>query len=179
MYPVLKNVICRGELSTPEKLDLVLIASKMEGSSLNLKRFPGIIIRKHSPKGTISLFRSKKFIVLGCCSISAAECLSKKLVKDLKKVLNIDISLQKFEVTNLVATGEVGFKINIQELCQESYALKDDKYPGVYLSNMEIKRAAVFRSGKVILNGATSEEILNKAFQKIVCLLKKFREEEK
>ncbi len=63
--PVLTNVIGVGELETCSPLDLQFMASKIEGSRLNLKKFPGLIIRKAKLKGTIILFKSKKFIIIG------------------------------------------------------------------------------------------------------------------
>lgn len=63
--PVITNVIGVGELEASHILDLQFMASKMEGSRLNLKKFPGLIIRKSKPKGTIILFKSKKFIIVG------------------------------------------------------------------------------------------------------------------
>lgn len=63
--PILTNVIGVGQLELTSVLDLEFIASKMEGSRLNAKKFSGLIIRKTKPKGTILLFRSGKFLLVG------------------------------------------------------------------------------------------------------------------
>ena len=66
MYkPRLTNVIGVGQLLNNADLNLQDIAEKVEGSRLNSKKFPGIIIRKTKPKGTVLLFRSNKFIIVG------------------------------------------------------------------------------------------------------------------
>lgn len=66
MYkPRLTNVIGVGQLLNNADLNLQEIAEKVEGSRLNSKKFPGIIIRKTKPKGTVLLFRSNKFIIVG------------------------------------------------------------------------------------------------------------------
>ena len=63
--PRLTNVIGVGQLLNNADLNLQDIAEKVEGSRLNSKKFPGIIIRKTKPKGTVLLFRSNKFIIVG------------------------------------------------------------------------------------------------------------------
>ena len=68
MEPILKNVIGSCELDTKKQIDLLLISSKIQGSEYNKKKFPGIIIRKNNPKGTILLFKSKKLMIVGCKS---------------------------------------------------------------------------------------------------------------
>ncbi len=69
MEPILKNVIATCELQTEESIDLVEISSKTQGSQYNKRRFPGLVIRKAKPKGTILLFKSKKIMIVGCSSI--------------------------------------------------------------------------------------------------------------
>jgi TATA-box binding protein (TBP) (component of TFIID and TFIIIB) len=89
----------------------------MEGSRLNGKKFSGLIIRKTKPKGTIILFRSGKFIIVGAENAHNCELLSKKLPKDLHKVLSIsDISTKTFRVSNMIANGNIGYAVNIPRI---------------------------------------------------------------
>lgn len=67
--PVLNNVVASGVLANNDPLNLAYIGSKMEGSRLNIKKFPGLIIRKSKPKGTIILFKSNKFLLVGASSV--------------------------------------------------------------------------------------------------------------
>ena len=106
--PVLNNVVASGLLNNDSNLNLSYIASKMEGSRLNSKKFPGLIIRKTKPKGTIILFKSNKFLLVGVNSVEECEVLALKVAKDIKRVTNTNISLKKFRVTNLVANADLG-----------------------------------------------------------------------
>ena len=106
--PFLNNVVASGLLANDKDLNLSYIASKMEGSRLNSKKFPGLIIRKTKPKGTIILFKSNKFLLIGATSIDECEILALKVAKDLKRVTNTNISLKKFRVTNLIANANIG-----------------------------------------------------------------------
>ena len=69
MEPVLTNVIGNGEFLSENHMDLEQIACKTQGSSLNRKKFCGLVIRKTQPKGTILLFKTNKFIIIGCSSV--------------------------------------------------------------------------------------------------------------
>lgn len=138
--PILNNVVASGILANESDLNLAYIASKMEGSRLNLKRFPGLIIRKTKPKGTIILFKSNKFLLVGVTSVEECETLARKIAKDIRKITNSNISLKNFRVTNLVAHASlgtqfinIGYKVNVYSLAEECFAFKDDKFPGVYL----------------------------------------------
>ena len=114
--PILNNVVASGLLANETDLNLSYIASKMEGSRLNSKKFPGLIIRKTKPKGTIILFKSNKFLLIGVNSIDECEILALKVAKDLKRVTNTNISVKKFRVTNLIANASLGNFFNYQRV---------------------------------------------------------------
>jgi transcription initiation factor TFIID TATA-box-binding protein len=116
-HPVISNVIGVGVLEMGFKLDLQLVACKMEGSRLNLKKFPGLVIRKIKPKGTILLFKSGKFIVVGAESEECGHVVSRKLCKDLQKILNIPaIKNKSFRISNIIAHGNLGYRVNISRI---------------------------------------------------------------
>ena len=71
MAPSITNVIASCTLSTQdaEFLDLNYIAQKVEGSRYNVRKFAGLIIRKNNPKGTILIYKSLKFVIVGCSSV--------------------------------------------------------------------------------------------------------------
>lgn len=114
--PTVNNVMANGELSNQNNFDLAYLASKMQGSTFNKKKFSGIVIRKSQPKVTVLFFRSGKFMVLGSVSVEDTECASRKLVKDINKILNENFSLKSFRVSNLVANGNLGYPVNIGAL---------------------------------------------------------------
>ncbi len=115
--PVLTNVIGVGEFETCSPMDLQFMASKIEGSRLNMKKFPGLIIRKAKPKGTIILFKSKKFIIIGAENEQNCEMLSLKIVKDVKKILNISqIQLKMFKISNMIANAHLGYQVNLARI---------------------------------------------------------------
>lgn len=176
--PVLSNVVAVGLLAGTQELDLHFIASKMEGSRLNLRRFPGLIVRKSKPKGTVIVFRSGKMLLVGASSVEECHVLALKVAKDIKRATNTNISLDKFRISNIIAHANLGtssyhsgFKVNLCSLMDLPYALKDDKFSGVYLRTPEFKAAIVFRSGKVTLNGFTEMANLHEGYEKLRAIL--------
>lgn len=91
------------------------MAAKMEGSRLNRKKFSGLIIRKTKPKGTILLFQSGKFLIVGSNNPELCETLSLKICKDVQKILTCTsaVVLKYFRVTNIIAYGHLGFGVNV------------------------------------------------------------------
>lgn len=63
--PVVQNVVSFAQIKDAKELNLKLIASKVEGSRYNRKRFPAVILRKTKPKSTILIFKSGKMIIIG------------------------------------------------------------------------------------------------------------------
>jgi transcription initiation factor TFIID TATA-box-binding protein len=167
--PVVSNVIGVGAFDVGSKLELELIACKMEGSRLNTKKFPGIVIRKTKPKGTILLFRSGKFVIVGAQTQETSHVLSRKLLKDLKKVLpNHSIGLKSFRISNMIASGHLGYMVNLQRIAELPNAFKDDKTSGVFMRTGKVRCVVVFESGKVLLNGATTTSQIEETFQSLL-----------
>ena len=145
------------------------MSSKMEGSRLNLKKFSGLIIRKTKPKGTILLFRSAKFLIVGSNHPETCQTLSLKLCKDIQKIFNSSkIALKSFKIAYIIANAHLGYGVNIEKIAELSYAYKDDKFSGVYLKfGNKVKSVVVFSSGKMMLNGATKIADVEEIYQQL------------
>jgi TATA-box binding protein (TBP) (component of TFIID and TFIIIB) len=83
---------------------------------LNIKKFPGIIIRKTKPKATILLFKSGKFIVVGAGTPENCQIISRKLHKDIQKIFNTPTTIKSFRISNIIAHGNLGYRVNISKI---------------------------------------------------------------
>lgn len=64
--PTIQNVVSQAVVGSGlRELDLLLIASKMEGCRYNRRQFPAVIMRKTQPRCTILLFKSGRMIAIG------------------------------------------------------------------------------------------------------------------
>ena len=152
--PHITNVIASVLIQNDEALHLPFLASRMEGSRYNPRRFSGLILRKVRPKGTIILYRSNRFLVVGSNSVEDCEILARRVIKDVRKIINKKVELREFKVVNIIAKGDIGRAISLDSLAEEPFAYKDDHFAGVVMKLEHLKCVMVYKSGKVTLNGA-------------------------
>jgi TATA-box binding protein (TBP) (component of TFIID and TFIIIB) len=64
-----------------------------------------------------------------------------------------------------VANSDIGYKIDIQRLSDDRFAIKDDTFPGVVYRNLKnVKSALIFHSGKVIFTGVKNRQHVEEAY---------------
>ena len=66
MLPVVQNVVATAVIPSQSEYNLKIIASKIESSRYNPRRFPAVILRRTKPKGTVLFFKTGKTIIVGC-----------------------------------------------------------------------------------------------------------------
>ena len=166
--PLVQNVVSFAMMSIENDLDLKLIAEKVEGCRYNKKRFPAVIMRKTKPKSTILVFKSGRMIIIGSESESDAEQAAKKAIKDIQKALSLKLKMIEFRVTNIVASADIGFRINVGRLCEEKNVVRNDNFPGVVYKQLEhVRSALIFASGKVVFTGAKKKDEIDNAFNEL------------
>lgn len=82
-------------------------------------------MRKTEPKSTILVFKSGKLIIIGAKTEAEAKISAEKAVKDISRATEKKVKVETFSVTNMVASGDVGMKIDIGTLAAEALAFKD------------------------------------------------------
>jgi len=175
MLPLVQNVVSFAEMEIEGKLNLKVIAEKIEGSRYNHKRFPAVIMRKTMPKCTVLCFASGRMIVIGSKSESDAESAARKATKDISKVLGFKTEMKAFRITNIVANADIGFRVQIARLSREKNVVRNENFPGIVYKNLRtIKSVLVFGSGKVVFTGAKSKDDIDNAFKELREKLKDF-----
>jgi transcription initiation factor TFIID TATA-box-binding protein len=101
------NLLCR--------LDLKMIALKVRNVEYNPKRFSACVIRIRKPKATGLVFASGKMVVTGASDEKEARNAGKKFSRIISKV-HQDCKFKEFKVQKIVASCDVGFKIDLQGL---------------------------------------------------------------
>jgi transcription initiation factor TFIID TATA-box-binding protein len=158
-----QNVVVSASIDTD--LPLERLATKLERAEYNPEQFPGLIFKIDEPKASSLLFSSGKIICTGTKSIKEAKKALDKIIQELQKV-NIDVNKAKdIEVQNMVASGSVGGKLNLNEIVFkfDNTEYEPEQFPGlVYkligqpvLSNITF---LLFGTGKIVITGAKSEQ---------------------
>ena len=74
------------------------------------------------------------------------------------------MEIKNFRISNIVASGNLGFRVGISRIAQLPNAFKDDKSSGVFIRLSKVKCVIVFQSGKIVLNGATQVKDIDEVF---------------
>jgi transcription initiation factor TFIID TATA-box-binding protein len=141
-------------------------------------QFPGLVFRLKRPKTAILIFNSGKMVCTGAKSEKKAKKAINKVVKELKKSGIIILGKPEIKIVNMVASASLGGLI---ELEKSAYSLKrtmyePEQFPGlIYRMDKPKVVILLFTSGKLVCTGATKEEDVHEAVDK---LHKKLEEED-
>jgi transcription initiation factor TFIID TATA-box-binding protein len=159
VYTKTQNVVVSASLN--RELPLERLAAKLERADYNPETFPGLILKLDVPKASALLFSSGKVICTGTKSLREARTAIDAIIK---KLGGIGIKVKGdpgIEVQNMVASGDVGGKLNLNEIIFkfENTEYDPEQFPGlVYkLPNSHIT-FLLFGTGKIVITGAKSEK---------------------
>ncbi len=170
---VVQNVVASASLHHDIPLEKVTIT--LPNTEYNPEQFPGLVLR--IAKGKTSLvFSSGNIVCTGAKSEEEVGDIVRMVIKELKKVkINIrkkpDITIQ-----NMVASGDVYMKLNLNKLAfkLENAEYEPEQFPGlVYKVPRSHITFLLFGTGKIVCTGAKNKKEINNAIKKLVATLKK------
>jgi transcription initiation factor TFIID TATA-box-binding protein len=155
----IKNVVASGDLK--QQLDLDTILKFSQGVAYRPQEFPGIIYRLKKPRTSVLIFNSGKIICTGAKSEREAKKAIIKIVEALKQNGLLILNQPKIEIQNIVATGELSGKIDLEKTAfiLEKTIYEPDQFPAlIYRMEKPEVSALLFASGKIVCAGAKNEE---------------------
>ncbi len=169
----IQNVVASASLHHDIPLEKVTIT--LPNTEYNPEQFPGLVLRLAKGK-TALIFSSGKIVCTGAKSEAEVGETVKMIIKELKKVkINIrkkpDITIQ-----NMVASGDVNMKLNLDRLAfkLENAEYEPEQFPGlVYKVPNSHITFLLFGTGKIVCTGAKNEKEIKDAVTKLVKTLKK------
>ncbi len=166
VYAKTQNVVVSASIH--RDLPLEKLATKLERAEYNPEQFPGLILKMDFPKASALLFSSGKIICTGTKSIGEAR---KAIDAICKKLNSIGLKVRgkpDIEVQNMVASGSVGGKLNLNEIVFkfENTEYEPEQFPGlVYKLPDSHITFLLFGTGKIVVTGAKSErEIIESVY---------------
>lgn len=162
----LQNFVVKSRLPVEKDLDLPLLATKLNNSQYDKKRFPGLFVRFSHPKCVVIIFRNGKLILTGLKSSNNIESVLKRLVLTLDKIDTIKILNDQIqnEIVNIVVTANLFREINLDaaviKLINAIY--EPEVFPGlIYKSISPVKSVfLIFSTGKIVLTGIREEIVI-------------------
>jgi transcription initiation factor TFIID TATA-box-binding protein len=159
VYATTQNVVVSANIH--RDLPLEKLATKLERAEYNPEQFPGLILKMDVPKASALLFSSGKIICTGTKSMREARKAIDAIVKKLEAIGLKVTGKPDMEVQNMVASGSVGGKLNLNEIVFkfENTEYEPEQFPGlVYKLPDSHITFLLFGTGKIVVTGAKSEK---------------------
>lgn len=154
-----QNVVVSASIHRP--LPLERLAAQLEGAEYNPEQFPGLILKIQEPKASSLLFSSGKVICTGTKSIQEARRAIDAIIAKVEE-LGLPVTGEPdIEVTNIVASGSVGGKLNLNSIIFnfDNTEYEPEQFPGlVYKMPNSHVTFLLFGTGRIVITGAKSQK---------------------
>lgn len=163
--PITQNIVSTSNLGV--ELDLSHITTQSRNTVYKPDRFQGLLMRVRKPRTTALLYSTGKFVVTGAKSRTESLQAARKYAKIIKKIGYGEAKLTSFRVTNVVASCDFGFKINlIQFECTHLQLCRyePEVFPGLVYSMAKPKvTMLISENGNITVNKAKSMQDVHNA----------------
>ncbi len=166
VYAITQNVVVSASIH--RELPLEKLASQLENAEYNPETFPGLIFKIENPKASSLLFSSGKIICTGTKSLAEAKRAIRRIIQELGKVGIKCSGKPEIEVQNMVASGSVGGKLNLNAIVFkfDNTEYEPEQFPGLVYKLTGAEKLQnitflLFGTGNIVITGArTSKEII-------------------
>jgi len=164
----IENVVSSATLH--QKIDLNAVVKGNPLVEYRPEKFPGLVFRLKRPKTAILIFSTGKMVCTGAKSEKESKKAVMKVIRELKKSGIIIIGKPDIKVVNIVASANLLGRIELEDC---AYSLgrtmyEPEQFPGLIYRMDEPKVVILlFASGKLVCTGATKEEDVYTAVDKL------------
>ncbi|MBR9683711.1 TATA-box-binding protein [Candidatus Woesearchaeota archaeon] len=168
------NIVISSDLK--KEIPLEKMAATLSNTEYNPEQFPGLVLRIKEPKTSALIFSSGKIVCTGARNMEDVDKAIIAIIKNLKK-LNIIVTIKpEIKVQNIVASGQIGMKLNLNilgvKLPHTEY--EPEQFPGL-VHKLKGTNATflLFSNGKIVCTGTKTEQDVNDATDQLAENLKK------
>ncbi|KAL7684246.1 putative TATA-box binding protein [Plasmopara halstedii] len=170
------NVLGSGFVN--DCVDIKKLALLVRNADYAPRGFNALVMRFQSPRATILLYRSGKFVVVGATSVQDANLAAEKLQSVLKKA-SFPSKCNRFSIRNVVGSADVCFKVRLEGLARDHLRFstyEPELFPGLIYRMLHPKcTLLIFISGKIVITGCESPAEGEKALCTIYPVLLQYR----
>jgi len=160
----IQNIVATTALEKP--VPLTKLARTQPNTEYNPETFPGLVLRIKEPKSAVLVFSSGNLVCTGTKSVAQVRQVINEVIKQLKKV-NVKITTQtKITVQNIVASGEINLKLNLNFLAleMENTEYEPEQFPGLVYKLIEPNATfLLFSNGKLVCTGTKNRAELDQS----------------
>jgi len=170
----IQNVVVSA--SFEQKFDLLTIANTFRNTEYRPNAFPGLVFRLKRPKTAILIFKTGKMVCTGAKSEKEAIRAVRKVARELRKGGIKASSMPEIQITNVVATANLGGYIDLDELASKRSGgrilYEPEQFPAA-IYRWENPRVVflVFSTGKIVCVGAKKEAEIHGAVERFQSML--------
>lgn len=172
----IQNIIATADLRC--HLNLKTIALHAKNAEYNPKRFTAVIIRIHDPRTTTLVFSTGKLVITGARDEESSLIAARKITRIIHKI-GFPTTLSYFKIQNMVGTWDVQFLIRVEGLNADHdgfSSYEPELFPGLIYNMIQPKVTfLIFVSGKIVVTGAKTREIMKDAFKRIYPVLEQYK----
>ncbi len=175
----IQNIVATASLGKP--VPLTKLARTQPNTEYNPETFPGLVLRIKEPKSAVLVFSSGNLVCTGTKSTVQVRQVIDAVIKQLKKI-NVNITTKpKITVQNIVASGIIDLKLNLNFLAleMENTEYEPEQFPGlVYKLIDPTATFLLFTNGKLVCTGTKNrrqlEDSMKQLLKKIKAALKNY-----
>jgi len=165
----IQNIVATTSLEKP--VPLTKLARTQPNTEYNPETFPGLVLRIKEPKSAVLVFSSGNLVCTGTKSIAQVKQVIKEVIKQLKKI-NVNITITpKITVQNIVASGSIELKLNLNFLAleMENTEYEPEQFPGLVYKLIEPNATfLLFSNGKLVCTGTKNKNQLEDSMRQLL-----------
>jgi transcription initiation factor TFIID TATA-box-binding protein len=158
----IQNIVATTSLGKP--VPLTKLARTQPNTEYNPETFPGLVLRIKEPKSAVLVFSSGNLVCTGTKSVGQVNKVILAVIKQLKKI-NVKITIKpKITVQNIVASGSIDLKLNLNFLAleMENTEYEPEQFPGLVYKLIEPNATfLLFSNGKLVCTGTKNKKQLD------------------
>jgi len=157
-----QNIVATASLG--KDVPLTKLARTQPNTEYNPETFPGLVLRIKQPKSAVLVFSSGNLVCTGTKSIAQVKQVIEAVIKQLRKI-NVKITQKpKITVQNIVASGSIDLKLNLNFLALElqNTEYEPEQFPGLVYKLIEPNATfLLFSNGKLVCTGTKNKKQLD------------------
>src|SRR3989338_7892494 len=165
----IQNIVATASLGKP--VPLTKLARTQPNTEYNPETFPGLVLRVKEPKSAVLVFSSGNLVCTGTKSITQVKQVIDAVIKQLKKI-NVNITAKpKITVQNIVASGSINLKLNLNFLALEleNTEYEPEQFPGLVYKLVEPSATfLLFSNGKLVCTGTKNKQQLEDSMKQLL-----------
>ncbi len=163
-----QNIVATASLG--KTVSLTKLTRTQPNTEYNPDTFPGLVLRVKKPKSAVLVFSSGNLVCTGTKSIAQVNEVIQQVIKQLKKIGVFVTDKPKITVQNIVASGSINLKLNLNLLSLEleNTEYEPEQFPGlVYKLDEPTATFLLFSNGKLVCTGTKNKQQLDDSINQL------------